>query len=67
MAILDGDDILYIARASTSRIRSDHRLRRRLNASTTSMGRVLLNGLASGTLNDYLARLTQLRYAAIPW
>lgn len=65
MAILDGDDILYIARASTSRIMTiDLHVGSRLPASTTSMGRVLLSGLASETLNDYLARLTQLRYTS---
>lgn len=65
MAILDGDDILYIARASTSRIMTiDLHVGSRLPASTTSMGRVLLSGLANEPLNDYLARLTQLRYTS---
>ena len=65
MAILDGDNILYIARASTSRIMTiDLHVGSRLPASTTSMGRVLLSGLANEPLNDYLARLTQLRYTS---
>lgn len=65
MAVLDGDDILYIARASASRIMTiDLHIGSRLPASTTSMGRVLLSGLASEPLNDYLARLTQLRYTS---
>lgn len=65
MAVLDGDDILYIARASVSRIMTiDLHIGSRLPASTTSMGRVLLSGLANEPLNDYLARLTQLRYTS---
>lgn len=63
IAVLDGDDILYIARASASRIMTiDLQIGSRLPACTTSMGRVLLSELAAENLNDYLARLTMLRY-----
>ena len=59
MAILDGDDILYVARSSSStRIMSiDLSIGSRLPAFCTSMGRVLLGGLATTELNDYLKRL----------
>jgi IclR family pca regulon transcriptional regulator len=59
MAILDGDDIVYVARSSSStRIMSiDLAIGSRLPAFCTSMGRVLLAGLPSAELIDYLKRL----------
>lgn len=58
MAVLEGDDILYIARSSTNaRVMSiDLGIGSRLPAYCTSMGRVLLAGLQTAELRDYLAR-----------
>ncbi len=60
MAILDGDDILYVARSSSStRIMSiDLSIGSRLPAFCTSMGRALLTALSPAEL---VARLSQLR------
>ena len=60
MAILDGDDILYVARSSSStRIMSiDLSIGSRLPAFCTSMGRALLTGLSAA---DLAARMSQLR------
>ena len=59
MATLDGGDILYVARSSSStRIMSiDRSVGSRLPAFCTSMGRVLLGGLTTSELNDYLKHL----------
>jgi IclR family transcriptional regulator, pca regulon regulatory protein len=64
MAILDGDDILYVARSSSStRIMSiDLGVGSRLPAFCTSMGRVLLAGLAQTDLGVYLKRLRAVPY-----
>jgi IclR family pca regulon transcriptional regulator len=64
MAILDGDEILYIARSSTQdRIMSiDLGLGSRLPAHCTSMGRVLLAGLPQRELDAYLARVRIIAY-----
>jgi IclR family pca regulon transcriptional regulator len=64
MAILDGDEILYIARSSTKdRIMSiDLGLGSRLPAHCTSMGRVLLAGLPEDELAAYLARVRIIAY-----
>jgi IclR family pca regulon transcriptional regulator len=58
IAILDGEDILYTARSTTTkRIMSlDLGVGSRLPAFCTSMGRVLLAGLEPGELNTFLAR-----------
>ncbi len=58
MAILEGDDILYLARPRTStRIMSiDLGVGSRLPAYCTSMGRMLLAGLAPRELDAYFAR-----------
>ena len=60
MAVLEGDEILYIARSSTTiRLMSiDLGLGSRLPAYCTSMGRVLLADLAAAELDGYLARAT---------
>lgn len=59
VSVLDGDDIVYVARSSSStRIMSiDLAIGSRLPAFCTSMGRVLLAGLTSAELSDYLKRL----------
>jgi IclR family pca regulon transcriptional regulator len=58
MAVLEGDDILYVARSSTNaRVMSiDLGIGSRLPAYCTSMGRVLLAGLSPPELRDYLTR-----------
>ena len=64
MAILDGDDILYVARSSSStRIMSiDLSIGSRLPAFYTSMGRVLLAGLTGAELTEHLRRLRPTPY-----
>ena len=63
IATLDGDDILYIARASSSRIMTiDLDIGSRLPAWATSMGRVLLSHQPEERLNDMLGRVTMIRY-----
>jgi IclR family transcriptional regulator, pca regulon regulatory protein len=59
IAIMDGDDILYVARSSSStRIMSiDLGIGSRLPAHCTSMGRVLLAGLSRDDLAAYLRRV----------
>lgn len=63
MAVLEGEDILYVARSSTNaRVMSiDLGIGSRLPAYCTSMGRVLLAGLAPAALRDYLSRATLAR------
>ena len=58
LAVLEGDEILYIARSSTTtRLMSiDLGIGSRLPAYCTSMGRVLLAGLAAADLDVYLSR-----------
>ena len=68
IATLDGDDILYIARASSSRIMTiDTDIGSRLPAWATSMGRVLLSHQPEEKLNDMLARVTMIRYTHRRW
>jgi len=58
VATLDGEDIVYIARTSVSRVMSvDLHIGSRLPAYCTSMGRVLLAHLPSEQLEQYLARV----------
>lgn len=58
VATLDGDNILYIARASVSRImKIDLGLGSRLPAYATSMGLVLLSELPEAELESYLGRV----------
>jgi IclR family pca regulon transcriptional regulator len=65
VAILDGDDILYIARASTSRIMTiDLDIGSRLPAYCTSMGRVLLAYLPPADLDAYLERVKLVQHTA---
>jgi len=58
VATLDGDNILYIARASAKRIMTiDLGRGSRLPAYATSMGMVLLSALDDEQLEDYLSRV----------
>src|SRR5438270_5271751 len=58
VATLDGDDIVYIARSTVSRVMSDDlHIGSRLPAYCTSMGRVLLAYLPAEQLEHYLARV----------
>lgn len=63
MAVLEGDEILYIARSSTkTRLMSiDLGLGSRLPAYCTSMGRVLLADLPQPQLDQYLGRVSLTR------
>jgi len=59
VATLDGDDIVYIARTSVTRVMSvDLHIGSRLPAFCTSMGRVLLAYLPQDQLEAYLSRAT---------
>lgn len=59
VAVLDGDDIRYVARVASTRImRIDIGVGTRLPAYATSMGRVLLAALPEPDLAAYLARIT---------
>src|ERR1700753_1761763 len=58
VATLDGEDIVYIARTSVTRVMSvDLHVGSRLPAFCTSMGRVLLAYLPQDQLEHYLARV----------
>ena len=58
LAVLDGDEIVYLARSSSSRIMSPAlNVGRRLPAYCTSIGHVMLAHLPEDELNDYLARV----------
>lgn len=55
MAVLDGQDIVYVARVATSRIMTVAiNVGTRFPAYATSMGRVLLAGLDEAALEEYL-------------
>jgi IclR family pca regulon transcriptional regulator len=57
MSILDGPDVVYVARVPTKRIMTiSLALGSRLPAYPTSMGRVLLAGLADAEIDDYVSR-----------
>jgi IclR family transcriptional regulator, pca regulon regulatory protein len=57
MSVLDGDDVVYVARVPTSRIMAVAiNVGTRFPAYATSMGRVLLAGLDPAGLDTYLAR-----------
>jgi IclR family pca regulon transcriptional regulator len=63
LAILDGDEIVYLARSSSSRIMSPAlNVGRRLPAYCTSIGHVLLAQLSDSELEDYFARARFHRY-----
>jgi IclR family pca regulon transcriptional regulator len=57
VSVLDGDEIVYVARVATSRIMSVRiSIGTRFPAHATSMGRVLLAGLPEDRLTAYFAR-----------
>lgn len=65
IAILDGDDILYIARESTSRIMTiDLDIGSRLPAACTSMGRAMLSLQPQAELDAFLGRTKLVQYTA---
>jgi IclR family transcriptional regulator, pca regulon regulatory protein len=58
VSVLDGDDIVYVARVPTARImRVSINLGTRFPAYATSMGRVMLADLPEAALDSYLARV----------
>ncbi|WP_238011305.1 IclR family transcriptional regulator [Dactylosporangium sp. AC04546] len=69
MSVLDGDDVVYVARVPTSRIMTVMiSVGTRFPAYATSMGRVLLAGLPEDELEAYLAkvRLDRLTTRTVP-
>jgi IclR family pca regulon transcriptional regulator len=59
LAVLDDDEVVYVARAATARVMSVALgAGSRLPAYCTSLGRVMLAHLAPGQLDAYLARVT---------
>jgi len=65
VSVLDGDDIVYVARVPTSRImRVAINVGTRFPAYATSMGRVQLAGLPEAELDAYLARADLRRLTA---
>lgn len=58
VAMMDGDEIVYVARVPTSRIMTVAlNVGTRLPAYCTSLGRVLLSGMADADIDAYLARV----------
>lgn len=65
MCVLDGNDIVYVARSSVHRVMSvDLSVGSRLPAYCTSMGRVLLAGLPDPELRLFLDRIRPKPYTA---
>ncbi|MEU4835037.1 IclR family transcriptional regulator C-terminal domain-containing protein [Streptosporangium sp. NPDC023615] len=65
VAVLDGEDVVYVARVATSRImRVSISIGTRFPAYCTSMGRVLLAWLAPDDLDAYLGRVELRRLTA---
>ena len=65
VATLDGDELLYVARAHVSRIMTiDLAIGSRLPAYCTSMGRVMLAHLSSEALDEYLGRVPLRRHTS---
>jgi IclR family transcriptional regulator, pca regulon regulatory protein len=65
VAVLDGDDIVYVARVPTSRIMTvTISVGTRFPAYATSMGRVMLAGLPAQDLEAYLAKVRLERLTA---
>lgn len=59
MSVLDGAEIVYVARVPTTRIMTIAlALGSRLPAYPTSMGRVLLSGLSEDHLDEYISKTT---------
>ncbi|GAB3205117.1 IclR family transcriptional regulator [Marinactinospora thermotolerans] len=65
VSVLDGDDVVYVARVATSRIMAvSINVGTRFPAYATSMGRVLLAGRSPEELGAYLERLQMRRLTA---
>ena len=65
VATLDGDEIVYVARSTVSRVMSDDlHIGSRLPAYCTSTGRVLLANLPAEQLEQYLARVVLTPYTS---
>ena len=65
VSVLDGDDIVYVARVPTARImRVSINVGTRFPAYATSMGRVMLAGMDPGELDGFLARAELLRLSS---
>ncbi len=65
LCVLDGDDIVYVARVPTSRIMTVAiNVGTRFPAYATAMGRVLLAGLEDAALEEYLSRVRMTAYTA---
>lgn len=63
MAVLDGDEIVYVARVEKDRVYSNSiEVGTRLPVHTTSMGLVLLAGLPEDEFDRWLARTTLTKY-----
>jgi IclR family transcriptional regulator, pca regulon regulatory protein len=63
VSVLDGDDVVYVARVATSRIMTvTINVGTRFPAYATSMGRVLLAGLPEEDLEAYLRRVRPQRF-----
>jgi IclR family transcriptional regulator, pca regulon regulatory protein len=64
LAVLEADDIVYVARSKTTRrlMSVDLNVGSRLPAYCTSLGRVLLAALPPEELKQYLARVQPVRY-----
>jgi IclR family pca regulon transcriptional regulator len=64
IALLEGDEILYVARSSTNRriMSVDLGIGTRLPAYCTSMGRVLLAHLPAADVDAYLCRVKMIQY-----
>jgi IclR family pca regulon transcriptional regulator len=63
LAVLDGDEIVYLARAATRRILSvDLSVGSRLPAACTSMGRVLVANADESTLARFMSRVRLVRH-----
>lgn len=62
LAVLDGDDVVYVARSAAGRIMTvSIAIGSRLPAYCTSLGRVLLSALSHEELADYLRRVERRR------
>ena len=63
LSVLDGRDIVYVARVATTRIMTvSISIGTRLPAYATSMGRVLLSGMAEGDLEKYFEGLAPVAF-----
>ncbi|WP_433755255.1 IclR family transcriptional regulator [Nocardia sp. CA-135398] len=65
VSVLDGSDVVYIARVAASRIMTvSINIGTRFPAYATSMGHVLLAGLPTNQLDDYLSATTLTRHTS---